>query len=154
MLHCRILDDLIKTVKVAVLCPRCQWPSSRPADAARSGSAIHRPDKVLPVRTRQECDGGFVATRHQAAALSMLVGGLKLLGRQPAWAARLETPAGPAPALPREPQGARAKDGGGHWMVPAGSKQGLDQVQRNANGACEKITLVLNYSNSKAFGFS
>jgi len=35
---------------------------------------------------------GFAATRDQAAALSMLVEGLKLLGREPAWAVRPETP--------------------------------------------------------------
>ena len=38
------------------------------------------------------CGCGFVATRDQAAALSMLVDGFKLLGREPAWAAGPETP--------------------------------------------------------------
>jgi len=41
---------------------------------------------------QHHCGCGFVATRDQAAALSMLADGLKLLGREPAWAARLETP--------------------------------------------------------------
>jgi putative transposase len=39
------------------------------------------------------CGCGFSATRDQNAALSMLADGLRLLGRQPARAARLETPA-------------------------------------------------------------
>jgi putative transposase len=47
--------------------------------------------KALSERGHQ-CGCGFAATRDQAAALSMLVDGLKLLGREPAWAARLETP--------------------------------------------------------------
>lgn len=38
------------------------------------------------------CRCGFVATRDQAAALSMLADGLNLLGREPTWAARPETP--------------------------------------------------------------
>jgi len=41
------------------------------------------------------CGCGFVATRDQAAALSMLADGLSLLGREPAWAA--------GPKLPPEP---------------------------------------------------
>ena len=47
--------------------------------------------KALSERGHQ-CGCGFVATRDQAAALSMLVDGLKLLGREPAWAVRPETP--------------------------------------------------------------
>jgi putative transposase len=39
------------------------------------------------------CGCGFAATRDRAAALSMLADGLCLLGREPAWAVRLETPA-------------------------------------------------------------
>lgn len=38
------------------------------------------------------CDCGFMATRDQAAALSMLADGLKFLGREPTWAVRPETP--------------------------------------------------------------
>jgi putative transposase len=41
---------------------------------------------------RHHCGCGFVATRDQAAALSMLTDGLKLLGREPTWAARPKTP--------------------------------------------------------------
>ena len=39
-----------------------------------------------------QCGCGFAATRDQAAALLMLVDGLKLLGRESAWAVRPETP--------------------------------------------------------------
>jgi len=62
----------------------------------------HRSSQTCPggARVRQkalserghQCGCGFAATRDQAAALSMLVDGLKLSGREPAWAARLETP--------------------------------------------------------------
>jgi len=47
--------------------------------------------KALSERGHQ-CGSGFAAARDQAAALSMLADGLKLLGREPASAARLETP--------------------------------------------------------------
>lgn len=48
-----------------------------------------------PLSERQHhCERcGFVASRDQAAALAMLAAGLKLTGREPAWAARPETPA-------------------------------------------------------------
>jgi putative transposase len=48
--------------------------------------------KTLDER-KHDCTCGFVASRDQAAALSMLVAGLRLLGREPAWAAGPETPA-------------------------------------------------------------
>jgi transposase len=41
---------------------------------------------------QHHCGCGFVATRDQAAALSMLADGLNLLGREPTWVARPETP--------------------------------------------------------------
>jgi hypothetical protein len=37
-------------------------------------------------------ESGFVAKRDQAAALSMLVDGLRLSGWEPAWTARPQTP--------------------------------------------------------------
>lgn len=64
----------------------------------------HRPSQTCPccgvvrkkalTERRHECeDCGFTATRDQAAALAMLAAGLRLTGREPAWAARPETPA-------------------------------------------------------------
>jgi putative transposase len=38
-------------------------------------------------KREHHCGCGFAATRDQAAALSLLVDGLKLLGREPPWAA-------------------------------------------------------------------
>ena len=62
----------------------------------------HRSSQTCPscasVRTKRlserehHCGCGFVATRDQAAALSMLADGLKLLGREPTWAPRPQTP--------------------------------------------------------------
>lgn len=62
----------------------------------------HRPSQTCPCcdtvrkkalsERRHECAGcGFTATRDQAAALAMLAIGLRLTGREPAWAARPET---------------------------------------------------------------
>ena len=48
-----------------------------------------RSEKALAERKHQ-CGCGFLATRDQAAALSMLADGLKLLGREPAWDAKPE----------------------------------------------------------------
>jgi putative transposase len=63
----------------------------------------HRPSQTCPCcgsvrkkgldERRHHCGCGFAATRNQASAFSMLADGLRLLGREPAWAARLETPA-------------------------------------------------------------
>ena len=54
---------------------------------------IHARNPSAARRVREHhCGCGFVATRDQAAALSMLVDGFKLLGREPAWAAGPETP--------------------------------------------------------------
>jgi putative transposase len=61
----------------------------RPSQTCPSCARVRK--KALSERGHQ-CGCGFAATRDQAAALSMLVDGLELLGREPAWAARLETP--------------------------------------------------------------
>jgi len=64
----------------------------------------HKPSQTCPccggVRKKElserehRCETtGFRATRDQAAALSMLVAGLRETGREPSWAARPETPA-------------------------------------------------------------
>jgi putative transposase len=64
----------------------------------------HKPSQTCPccggVRKKKlserehHCEAtGFRATRDQAAALAMLVAGLKQAGREPSWAARPETPA-------------------------------------------------------------
>jgi putative transposase len=60
----------------------------------------HRSSRTCPSRARvrkkslsergHQCGCGFAAARDQAAALLMRVDGLKLSGREPAWAARLE----------------------------------------------------------------
>jgi len=62
----------------------------------------HRSSQTCPscasVRTKRlserehHCGCGFVATRDQAAAVSTLADGLTLLGREPTWAARPDTP--------------------------------------------------------------
>jgi len=48
--------------------------------------------KTLSERTHALPDGRAIG-RDQAAALTMLVAGLRLAGREPAWVARPETPA-------------------------------------------------------------
>jgi len=62
----------------------------RPSQTCPGCGAVRK--KTLSERTHH-CGCGFVASRDEAAALAMLAAGLKLKGREPAWAARPETPA-------------------------------------------------------------
>jgi putative transposase len=55
----------------------------RPSQTCPSCGAVRK--KALAEREHQ-CGCGFVATRDQAAALAMLVAGLRLSGREPTWA--------------------------------------------------------------------
>jgi putative transposase len=62
----------------------------RPSQTCPCCGAIRK--KTLAERVHR-CGCGFVAGRDEAAALAMLAAGLRMLGREPAWATRPETPA-------------------------------------------------------------
>jgi putative transposase len=82
-----------------------RWKAEEAAsDLIVLDTRVHRPSQTCPccdaIRKKSlserehRCEVcGFRATRDQASALAMLVDGLRLAGREPAWVARPETPA-------------------------------------------------------------